>query len=88
MSTDTRGFALMSRTAWIFWCLAWALFWLTFGFLLLPVVNLGLAGLAVVAVLIPVGKERTDVCEVCRGSYPAANMPLHLSYRHGIGPSR
>jgi hypothetical protein len=36
---------------WFWWCLGWAVFWITVGWLLLPILNVFLCGLSVVAAL-------------------------------------
>ena len=39
------------RAAWIIWCVAWALFWITAGWFIIPLVNLLAFGVSLAAIL-------------------------------------
>ena len=46
------------RMLWLLFCLAWAGFWLTFGWVFVPFLNLFLAAGSVGAFWLPVGRDR------------------------------
>jgi hypothetical protein len=49
------------RPAWIIWSIAWAIFWFTLGWFLLPFINL-LFGVASIALaFVPVGQDRVTI---------------------------
>lgn len=39
------------KTAWFWWCFAWALFWITLGWFILPLINVFLFVLSIVAMI-------------------------------------
>jgi hypothetical protein len=38
------------RTGWVVWCVLWAFFWITVGWLIFPVINLALFLFSIIAI--------------------------------------
>jgi hypothetical protein len=58
------------RVFWIIWCCFWALIWLAIG--LVGIFELLLVPLSLLAILIPVGRNRDRLPDCARCAYPAA----------------
>jgi hypothetical protein len=59
----------LGRALWIAWCILWALFWITVGWLFLPLLNVVLAVLSLFAIVI--GRPKQVLV------YPAAPIPIY-----------
>lgn len=75
---------------WLIWCVAWALFWITAGWLL-PLVNLFFFFGSVLAMLPAFAGNQpralpSQVCPVCGGGFVAPALPEHMARAHGIHP--
>jgi hypothetical protein len=48
------------RTGWVVWCVLWAFFWITIGWLIFPVINLALFLFSIIAIFFAyvIPKER------------------------------
>lgn len=64
-----------ARVVWITFCLGWAIFWLTIGWVFLPFLNLLFSVAAAACVLLPIGgsnEHRNSVSNNQRYNYPSS----------------
>lgn len=61
-----------ARVVWITFCLGWAIFWLTIGWVFLPFLNLLFSVAAAGCALLPIGVVKPLARPYYRGDYPSS----------------